>query len=298
MTTRVLVTIPAPVSALDGPFEVVYGPIGSASDAEALLVGPTDRVDGAVLDSMPSLSVVAVAGAGTDAVDQDAISARGITLVSAPEATVVPTAELAVCLILMVSRGVPAAVAELDDQTWPGWAFDHVVGRGVAGLTLGLVGYGRIARRVADMAAALGMTVLHHRRTPSEEPGFRAELPDLLAASDVVSIHVPRTPETVNLIGAREIALMPPGSALVNTSRGGIVDEDALLRALASGHLSGAGVDVFVAEPGIPSRLLGVPNLVVTPHIGSATAQARAGMAEEAAAHLLAALDERRGRFR
>lgn len=289
---RVLVTIPAPAPALADIVEVVRGPIGSARDAVGMLVGPTERVGDDDLALMPRLRVLAVAGAGTDAVDADALASRGVQLVSAPSTTADPTAEMSICLALMVSRGVRAATAELTAGTWPGWSFDHIVGRGLGGLTLGLVGYGRIGRRVSELASAFGMHVIHHARRETGATGYLAHLHELLALSDIVSLHVPLTPQTANLIDHEAIATMRPGAALINTSRGGIVDEPALVAALTRRHLSGAGLDVFSEEPSIPRDLLAVPNLVVTPHIGTATEGARAAMVREASIALLRALEQ------
>lgn len=285
-----LVTIPAQTPFLDDVVDVVRGPVGSARDATALLVGPTEPVGVAELASMPALQVIAVAGSGTDAVDAAALEARGIRLVCAPEATVAPTAELTLALMLMVSRGIPRAVSQLESGVWEGWSFDHLVGRGLAGLTLGLVGNGRIGQRVALLARAFGMTVIFHTRGRNVDAGYRAHLTDLLRESDIVSLHVPLTAETRGLIDAEAVSMMREGAALINTSRGGIVDEAAVLAALQSGYLSGAGFDVFAAEPHAPSELLGIENLVVTPHIGTATSAAREAMVLEAATNLLAAL--------
>lgn len=285
-----LVTIPGQIPILDGVVEVLRGPVGSAREATALLVGPTESVGVAAITSMPNLQVVAVAGSGTDAVDAAALEARGIRLVCAPEATVAPTAELTLALMLMVSRGIPKAVSQLESGAWDGWSFDHVVGRGIAGLTLGLVGHGRIGQRVARLARACEMTVIFHTRSGSIGADYRPHLSDLLGEADIVSLHVPLTFQTRGLLDAEAIGKMRRGAALINTSRGGVVDEAAVLAALRSGHLSGAGFDVFAAEPHTPSELLGVENLVVTPHIGTATIAARESMVLEAATNLLAAL--------
>lgn len=293
MPHRVLVTIPAELRFLEGIVDVVRGPIGTAPDATAVLLGPTQRFGSADLESMPYLEVVAVAGSGTDAVDAAALEARGIDLVCAPDATVGSTAELTLALMLMVSRGIPSAISELESGEWIGWSFDHLVGRGLAGLTLGLVGHGRIGRRVARLASAFEMSVIFHTRTARAEPGYRANLNELLSESDIVSLHLPLTDRTRGLVDADSIAAMREGAALVNTSRGGIVDETAVLEALRSGHLSGAAFDVFAAEPLTPIELLGVENLIVTPHIGTSTRGARDAMAREAATNLVEALNAR-----
>lgn len=280
-------TIPADVPVLNDAVTVVRGAVGTAPDAQGMLVGPSDRVGRAELARMPLLRVVAVAGSGTDAVDVAALHDRGIRLVSAATTTAATTAELTMCLVLMVSRGVPHAIAELTEQTWTGWSFDHVVGRGLQGLTIGLVGYGRIARKVAELASAFGMEIRHHARHDTRIEGYMPSLTGLLATSDVVSLHVPLTADTEGFIGRDEIGAMRPGAALINTSRGRILDELALIEALEEGRLSGAGLDVFAAEPAIPHRLLAAPNLLITPHIGTSTATTRDAMAREASEELL-----------
>ncbi len=290
LNRQVLVTIPAAAPMLEQAFDIVRGGIGAAPDAVGLLVGPTDLVGVDELAAMPHLEVVAVAGAGTDAVDQEALKARRIQLLNAPIATVEPTAELTICLALMVSRGVDRAGKDLADGSWTGWSFDHVVGRGLRGLTLGLVGHGRIGTRVGELAEAFGMNVLHHTRRDTQLKGYVPDLPSILNQVDILSLHVPLTPETTGLMGCEEFRLMRAGSALLNTSRGGVVDERALVDSLASGHLSGAALDVFSAEPGIPTDLMDVPNLVLSPHIGTATEDARGAMVQEAAEGLLRVL--------
>lgn len=289
---QVLVTVPTQTPELDRATKVVRGPIGAAPEAIGLLVGPTERVGSDELDLMPALRALAVAGSGTDAVDEMALAARRIQLVSAPDSTTGPTAELTMCLALMVSRGVRAATSELTTNSWSGWSFDHTVGRSLAGLRLGLVGYGRIGQRVGNLAEAFGMDVIHHARNQTGLPGYVPDLNELLAESDIISLHIPLTSETADLIDREAFTRMRTGAAILNTSRGGIVDESALVDALATGRLSGAGIDVFSAEPSVPNGLLGVPNLVITPHIGTATIEARAAMVREASQALLRVLQE------
>jgi len=288
---KILVTVPWRIPLLDAHADVTYGNLDTVIHPVGLLVGPTDIITDRVLDRFgPQVRAVAVAGSGTDGADLGALSRRGVALVSAPGATTEPTAELALTLMLMTARGVLPAIRSLESGTWPGWSFDQVVGRGVGGLALGLVGYGRTGRRVGSLAQALGMKVRHHCRTPTGEESFVPALEDLLGASDIVSLHVPLTAETRQLIASSEIAAMRPGSILINTSRGDVVDERALAAGLLSGHLAGAGLDVFASEPAVPSALLGLPNVVITPHIGSSTVAARTAMALEAAQKLLDAI--------
>jgi lactate dehydrogenase-like 2-hydroxyacid dehydrogenase len=227
---------------------------------------------------MPLLRVIGVAGAGTDAIDLDTAGARGITVVSAGEALVETTADLAFALILAASRLTGEAESLLRAGRWGGWGFMDTLGRDVHGATLGLVGYGRIGRAVARRAAAFEMEVLHHTRTATGEAGWRAELDPMLADSDIVSLHVPLTPSTRGLIDARRIGLIGAGGVLVNTARGGVVDERALAAALTSGGLLAAGLDVYEHEPDVAPELLAAPRAVLLPHIGSATDPTRRAM--------------------
>jgi len=285
----VLLTVPVDVPAVDG-YDVVPGDLGDRPDAVGLLCGPMQRLTAADLDALPGLRAVSVAGAGTDGLDLDALGERGIPLSTAPEPTAPATADLAVTLMLMAARRLDESQALLRDGSWPGWSFDDVPGRDLHGATLGLVGFGHIGRLVARRAEAFGMTCLHHTRTPTGEPGHVADLADMLPRSDVLSVHVPLTTKTRGLIGPVELDLMPRDAIVVNTARGGIVDEQALCDRLDDGRLFAAGLDVFEDEPRVHPRLLRTPHLVLTPHIGSATRQTRERMVVTAAQRLAALL--------
>lgn len=277
---RVLISTPLvedSLLALAG-HELIAGPPGSDSAAEALICSPTMPVGRNELDRMPRLRVIGVAGAGTDAIDLETAGAHGITVVSAGEALVETTADLAFALILAASRLTGEAESLLRGGRWRGWGFMDTLGRDVHGATLGLVGYGRIGRAVARRAAAFEMEVLHHTRTATGEAGWRSELDPLLADSDIVSLHVPLTPSTRGLIDARRIGLIGAGGVLVNTSRGGVLDERALAAALTSGDLLAAGLDVYEHEPDVAPELLAAPRAVLLPHIGSATDPTRRAM--------------------
>ncbi len=290
---RVLISTPLvedSLAALAG-HELIAGPPGSDAAAEALICSPTMPVGRDELDRMPRLRVIGVAGAGTDAVDLDTAGARGITVVSAGEALVETTADLAFALILTASRLTGEAESLLRAGRWRGWGFMDTLGRDVHGATLGLVGYGRIGRAVARRAAAFEMEVLHHTRTTTGEAGWRAELDPLLADSDIVSLHVPLTPSTRGLIDTRRIGLIGAGGVLVNTSRGGVVDERALAAALTSGGLLAAGLDVYEHEPDVAPELLAAPRAVLLPHIGSATDPTRRAMLALAAQRVAGILD-------
>jgi glyoxylate reductase len=241
---------------------------------------------------MPELRVIAVAGAGSDAVDHAAASERRIPVLTAGEALVETTADLAFGLIIAASRLFHHAESALRDGAWEGWRFaePELAGRDVHGAALGLVGYGSIARAVATRADAFGMEVRHHTRSPTGCPGWIGELDELLAGSDVVSVHVPLTESTRGLIDGRRIGLMRRSAVLVNTARGAVVDEVALASALEQGRLFAAGLDVYAHEPDVAPELLRAPRTVLLPHIGSATGRTRRAMLRCAAQKLAAAL--------
>ncbi|KJK42627.1 hydroxyacid dehydrogenase [Lentzea aerocolonigenes] len=259
----------------------------------ALLLG-NDRVDAALLDAAgDGLRVIALASAGFDAVDQEAARARKVVVTHTPGVLAESTADIAFSLMLMARRRLGAAVDELRAGGWRSFQMDGYLGLDVHGATLGLIGYGQIARAVARRAAGFGMPVQHYSRTRRSDMFSRpVGLEELLRTSDIVSLHVPLTPETTGLIGARELALMKPTATLVNTARGAVVDESALLAALRTGALHSAGLDVMNGEPRCEPTdpLFAEPNLVVLPHVGSATERTRAAMVELAARNLLAVL--------
>lgn len=306
---RVIVTRQLPPGGLDplgGPdVEIVQRPedtpyshdelVEAARDAEAILSLLTDRIDAEVLAAGAAghLRVVSNAAVGFDNIDLAAARQHGIMVCNTPKILDATTADLAFLLILAASRRASEAEADLRAGRWQGWGISDHLGRDVHGAVLGLVGYGRIGRDVARRAAGFDMTVLHHTRTPTGEPGFRATLDELLEESDVVSLHVPLTQDTFHMIGAPQLAKMKPGAVLVNTARGPVVDEEALADALESGRLFGAGLDVFDGEPTVSARLLQAPHTVLLPHIGSATVQTRRAMVQMAAQAIRAVLDGR-----
>jgi lactate dehydrogenase-like 2-hydroxyacid dehydrogenase len=289
---RVLVSTPM----LDGCFDalaehvLVEGRPGSDAQAEALVCDPTQAVDSATQRLMPLLRVIAVAGAGTDAIDQEAAAAGRITVLAAGEALTETTADLAFGLIVSASRLMGDAETTLRAGRWAGWRFLDRFGQDVSGATLGLVGFGSIGRAVARRAAGFGMSVLHHTRRPTHSPGWVEDLDQLLEGSDVVSIHVPLTDETHHLIDERRIGLLKPTAVLVNTSRGAVLDEDALAGALTAGRLFAAGLDVYEHEPAVSPRLLAAPRAVLLPHVGSATLRTREAMLRGAAEKVAAFL--------
>jgi glyoxylate reductase len=241
-------------------------------------VGPDE------LDLVPDLRLVANYGVGYDRVDVPACRERGVAVTNTPGVLDAAVADLAMALILACRRHLLASDRFVRERRWRrGWAEPDLLGRDLAGSTLGLVGFGRIGQEVARRADAFGMSVIHHRRTGG------LPLDVLLTAADVVSLHVPLTPETHGLISEERLALLRDGATLINTARGAIVDEHALVDELVSERIS-AGLDVFADEPRVPEPLLALPNVVLTPHIASATHETRAAMTRVLVDNVLAFL--------
>jgi glyoxylate reductase len=274
---KILATKRLPGEAWDDLGDVEIGAVeGRRDDFEALIVAG-DTVDDSVLDRLPSLKLVANYGVGYDNVDAEACRARGVAVTNTPGVLDAATADLTIALLLAVRRRVVEGDALVRSGRWgTSWSESPFLGRDLSGATLGIVGLGRIGAAVAKRALAFDMRVLFHRRSHTDDPGYR-ELDDLLREADVVSLHTPLTAETKGLISRERLALIRDGATLVNTARGAIVDEDALVAELVSGRIS-AGLDVFVHEPEVPEALLTLPNVVLTPHIGSATVETRAAM--------------------
>jgi glyoxylate reductase len=260
--------------------------------AEGLLCLLTDRVDAGLLAAAPRLRAVSSVSVGLDHVDLVEATRRGIPVGHTPGVLTETTAELTLALLLAATRRIVEADRFVRRGDWREWAPDLLLGRDLAGATLGVIGLGGIGRAVAERARAFGTRVLGWNRTPREVPGVECDtLEAVLRCSDFVTLHVALAPETRGLIGRRELGWMRRGAVLVNTARGGIVDEGALLEALRSGQLAAAAFDVFAQEP-LPARspLLDAPNLVLAPHIGSATLRTRERMADLAIENLEAAL--------
>jgi glyoxylate reductase len=253
-----------------------------AARVDGLLALLTDRIDGALIESCPDLRVISNYAVGSDNVDLDAAAARGIPVGITPDVLTEATADLAFAGLLAAARRLPEALAAVREGRWQTWEPDWLLGHDVHGATLGIVGYGRIGRAVARRAEGFSMRILATPRVPLDE---------LLAQSDAVTLHVPLTSETRHLIDADALARMKPTAILVNTARGGVVDQQALARALHRGEIAGASLDVTDPEPLPPDHpLLEAPNLLVLPHIGSATHTARERMADLAVDNLLAGL--------
>ena len=252
-----------------------------AADVDGIVCLLTDRIDAAVLRSGAAgrLRVVANVAVGHDNIDVDVAHEVGISVCNTPGVLDETTADTAFLLILAASRLASEAEADLRSGRWTGWGVTQYLGRDVHGATLGVVGYGRIGRAVARRAQGFGMDVLHHARHDTGESGYVADLDELLARSDVVSLHVPGGADTRHLVDARRLALMRPTAVLVNTARGPVIDEAALADALHSGQLFAAGLDVYEHEPTVHPRLLDAPRTVLLPHIGSGSRATRTAMA-------------------
>lgn len=272
--------------------------------ADGLLSTVTDPLTARTLAAEPLRArIVANFGVGYDHIDLDAARRRGLVVTNTPGVLTEDTADLAIALMLSVARRLGEGEREVRAGAWTGWRPTHMLGTRLTGKVLGVVGFGRIGRAVAHRARhGFGMRILYATRS---EPAAAAaavvasleaeprSLDRLLGESDFVSLHVPAAPETRHLIDARRLALMRPGAFLVNTARGGVVDQEALADALESGALGGAGLDVYPAEPHVAARVLAAPNTVLLPHLGSATIETRTAMGMRALANLEAFFDGR-----
>jgi glyoxylate reductase len=270
-----------------------------APGAGAFVADPSVPVDAELLDTCgDGLRVVANFAVGYDNVDLDACREREVVVTNTPDVLTEATAELALALTLAAARRMSDAERDLRAGRWRGWDPAAYRGNEIRDSTVGVVGMGRIGHRYARLAHGLGAEIVY--AGPSAKPeaeselgARRLELHELLESADVASIHAPATPETRGLIGAREVELIGPEGVLVNTSRGPLVDSDAVAAGLESGGLGAAGLDVYEGEPDVPQRLLQAPRCVLLPHIGSATVPARDGMARAVADNVIAVLEGR-----
>jgi lactate dehydrogenase-like 2-hydroxyacid dehydrogenase len=271
----------------------------AAASYDALMPTITDKITAEVIGAGAGrLKAIANYGAGFEHIDLDAAKAAGIVVTNTPGALTEATADIALTLILMAARRAGEGERELRAGRWSGWRPTHLLGQSLAGKTLGLVGFGRIAQATARRAKeGFGMKIAYHGRRRAEaevEARFGAahyaDLAELLAASDVVSLHCPGGPATRHLINAGALARMKPTSILINTARGSVVDEAALATALEKGRIAAAGLDVYEAEPAVHPALLALENAVLLPHLGSATIESRTAMGMQAADNLDAVL--------
>ncbi len=256
--------------------------------ADALVCLLLDRIDAQALARMPKVRVVANCAVGVDNIDVGAATRAKVVVTNTPDVLTEATAELAFTLLLAAARRLGEGERLVRSGQWTGWALDQLLGIQLAGKTLGIVGYGRIGQAMARRAAGFGMRVIYTGR------GSGVPVDELFATADVVSLHCPLTPETRHLVNAERLARMKPTAILVNTTRGGCVDENALIEALTAGRIFAAGLDVYENEPAIDPRMLGCPRLVLAPHIGSATTETRTAMAQLCADAVIAVLSGRR----
>ena len=258
--------------------------------ADALVCLLLDRIDDAVLARAPKLRVVANCAVGVDNIDFAAAARRGVVITNTPNVLTEATAELAFALLVAAARRLGEGERLVRSGTWTGWALDQLLGIQLAGKTLGIVGYGRIGRAMARRATGFGMHVIV--ADPADPAAVSVD--ELFAVADCVSLHCPLTPETRHVVNAARLARMKATAILVNTSRGGCVDEEALIDALTAGRIFGAALDVYAREPEIDPRLTSCPRLVLAPHIGSATTEARTQMAQLCADAVIAVLSGKR----
>lgn len=251
-----------------------------------------DRMDRAAIDAAgPSLKVIANVAVGYDNLDVGYARSRGIVCTNTPDVLTEAVADLTWALLLGITRRIGEGERLVRAGQWKGWSFDFMLGAGIQGKQLGLIGAGRIARAVADRAPVFGMRVaVASRRAPDWPDAEFMPLDRLLATSDVVSLHVPLTPETRHLIGQKALARMKRTAFLINTTRGPVVDEAALAWALREHLIAGAALDVFEREPEVHPELLGLENVLLVPHLGSATRETRTAMADLAVSNVLAVL--------
>ncbi len=299
---RIVVTrkLPAPVEArmaelFDAQLNADDAPMDAAAlkvaiaDADVLAPTVTDRIDADIIAAAgPRLKLIANFGAGVDHIDVAAALQRGVTVTNTPGVLTDDTADMTLALILAAPRRIFEGAQLMQRDVFTGWTPTWMLGRRVAGKTLGIVGMGRVGQAVAARARAFGMAVRYHNRRPVSpaieaalEATYEPSLDALLPQADILTIHTPRTPSTFHLISRARLALLQPHAFVVNTSRGDVIDEDALGDAIDAGGLAGAALDVFEGEPRVNPKLLGRSNVILTPHMSSATLESRLEMGEK-----------------
>ncbi len=267
--------------------------------AEVLVTTLSDRIDADLLaEAGLRLKLIANYGAGVDHIDVEAARQRGILVSNTPGVVAEDTADMTMALILAVTRRVPEGMALMQSGDWVGWSPDLFLGGRIGGRKLGILGLGRIGQAVARRARAFGMEIHYHNRHrlhPGSEAALGAtyweSLDQMVSRVDVLSINCPHTPATYHLLNARRLKLMKPTAVIVNTSRGEVVDENALTRGLRTGEIAGAGLDVYERGPDINPRLRALPNVVLLPHMGSATVEGRIEMGEKVMINIRAFAD-------
>jgi len=272
------------------------------SEADVLVPTVTDRIDAAVLSQAgPNLRLIANFGTGVDHIDVPSAHQRGITVTNTPDVLSEDTADMTMALMLAVPRRLVEGSRLLHGGTWRGWSPTHMLGHRIWGKRLGIIGMGRIGRAVARRARGFGMAIHYHNRhrLPEDiEAGLEAtywdSLDQMLARMDVVSVHCPHTPATFHLLSARRLKLLQSHAYIVNTARGEVIDEAALVRELRAGTIAGAGLDVFERAPAVNPKLLELPNVVAIPHMGSATIEGRVDMGDKVLINIKAFTDGHR----
>ena len=262
----------------------------AACDADAVLCTVTDRIDAAVIASLaPRVRLLANFGVGISHINLDAAKARDISVSNTPDVLTDATADIAMLLLLGAARRAGEGEAMMRARAWQGWAPTAMLGTHLGGKTLGIYGMGRIGEATAARAAGFGMRIVHHARSPRHNLRFPAEF---IADADafwprcqLLSLHAPLTDATRGLIGAAVIERLPAGAIVVNTARGELIDDDALIAALKSGRIAAAGLDVFTGEPAFDARYAALPNTFLLPHLGSATVETRTAMGLRALAN-------------
>ncbi len=281
-----------------GPDELIE----AVGRAEVLVPTITDRLDSRVLTRAgEGLKLIANFGAGVDNIDVATANARGIIVTNTPGVLTEDTADMTMALILASARRVVEGAQVIQSGEFHGWAPTWMLGRRIWGKRLGIVGMGRIGQAVARRAAAFGLQIHYHNRKPvspriEEELGatYWESLDQMLARMDVISVNCPHTPGTYHLLSARRLKLLQPHAIVVNTARGEVIDEAALANALARGEIAGAGLDVFEHEPAVNPKLLKLPNVVLLPHMGSATVEGRIDMGEKVIINIKTFMDGHR----
>ena len=261
----------------------------AVQEADVLVPTLGDVIDHKLLGrSGPDLKLIANYGTGVDHIDVETARSRGIMVSNTPGVLTEDTADMTMALILAVPRRLAEGIALMQSGEWQGWSPTSIMGHRIWGKRLGILGMGRIGQAVARRARAFGLQVHYHDRRrmhpeveAEQEATYWESLDQMLARVDIVSVNCPHTPATFHLLSARRLKLMKPTAYLVNTARGEVVDENALIRMLEAGEIAGAGLDVFVKEPGINPRLVGLPNVVLLPHMASATEEGRLEMGEK-----------------
>jgi gluconate 2-dehydrogenase len=309
MKSKVLVTSEVFEDVLDYLrefFEVTDNQADTPMDAESLaraladktgaMTAVVDRIDAKLLSGCPKLKAVCNIAVGFNNIDLDACTRAGVMATNTPGVLDDSTADFTWALILATARRVVESDAHVRAGEWKGWYLKQFLGTDVHHATLGILGFGRIGRRVARRALGFDMTVLYHDSQPADAETERSSkaalvsMDELLSRADILTIHVPYAPSTRHLVGSAEMAKMKPGAILIHAARGGVVDDAALVEALKSGRLAGAGLDVFENEPALDPAFPAMKNVVLTPHIASSSAATRHAMAMLAAQNLVTAL--------